>query len=124
MDSENDGKQIVAIGKVEPDPSWPQSGGIVFQDVEMRYRKELPLVLSGVSFEIDAGSSVGICGRTGSGKSSLIVALWRLVEPCGGRVWIDGTDVGTLTLKDLRSRITCIPQDPILFSGTVRDNLD
>ena len=124
MDSENDGKQIVAIGKVEPDPSWPQSGGIVFQDVEMRYRKELPLVLSGVSFEIDAGSSVGICGRTGSGKSSLIVALWRLVEPSRGKILIDGVDISSMPLKSLRSRVTCIPQDPILFSGTVRDNLD
>ena len=124
MDSENDGKQIVAIGKVEPDPSWPQHGGIVFQDVEMRYRKELPLVLSGVSFEIDAGSSVGICGRTGSGKSSLIVALWRLVEPSRGKILIDGVDISSMPLKSLRSRVTCIPQDPILFSGTVRDNLD
>ena len=81
-------------------------------------------MLKGISFDVKAGEKVGICGRTGSGKSSLIVALWRLVEPSGGRVWLDGTDTGTLSLKDLRSRITCIPQDPILFSGNVRDNLD
>ena len=124
MDGANDGEQIVAIGKVEPDPSWPQSGDIVFEDVDMRYRKELPLVLSGVSFKIDSGSSVGICGRTGSGKSSLIVALWRLVEPSRGKIFIDGVNISSMPLKSLRSRVTCIPQDPILFSGTIRDNLD
>ena len=119
---ENDANKTLA--KVEPEQSWPQSGGILFQDVEMRYRKELPLVLNGVSFEIEPGTSVGICGRTGSGKSSLIVALWRLVEPSRGKILIDGVDISTMPLKSLRSRVTCIPQDPILFSGTVRDNLD
>jgi ABC-type multidrug transport system fused ATPase/permease subunit len=67
---------------------------------------------------------VGVVGRTGSGKSSLIAALWRLVESCGGRILIDGVDTSRLTLEQLRSRITCIPQDAVLFSGTIRYNLD
>ena len=121
---ESTGAIVKPGGAKRPPPGWPPKGAISFERLEMRYRPGLPLVLKGVSFDVKAGEKVGICGRTGSGKSSLIVAMWRLVEPCGGRVWLDGTDVGTLTLKDLRSRITCIPQDPILFSGNVRDNLD
>jgi ABC-type multidrug transport system fused ATPase/permease subunit len=105
-------------------PDWPSAGAIQFRNVQMRYRPGLPLVLRGVSFDVRAGEKVGICGRTGSGKSTLIVALWRLVEPCGGSITLDGVDVQNITLKDLRSRVTCIPQDPILFSGNVRDNLD
>ena len=107
-----------------PNPEWPSAGAISFDKLEMRYRPGLPLVLRGVSFDVRAGEKAGIVGRTGSGKSTLIVALWRLVEPCGGRIWLDGVDVGSLALRELRSRITCIPQDPILFSGNVRDNLD
>jgi ABC-type multidrug transport system fused ATPase/permease subunit len=105
-------------------PDWPSAGAIQFRNTQMRYRPGLPLVLRGVSFDVRAGEKVGICGRTGSGKSTLIVALWRLVEPCGGSITLDGVDVQNITLKDLRSRVTCIPQDPILFSGNVRDNLD
>ena len=108
----------------KPTHGWPDSGAITFENLQLRYRPGLPLVLNGVSFNVQAGEKVGICGRTGSGKSSLIVALWRLVEPCGGAIWLDGVDVSTIPLKTLRSAVTCIPQDPILFSGTVRDNLD
>jgi ABC-type multidrug transport system fused ATPase/permease subunit len=111
-------------GVKKPTHGWPDSGAITFENLQLRYRPGLPLVLNGVSFNVQAGEKVGICGRTGSGKSSLIVALWRLVEPCGGAIWLDGVDVSTIPLKTLRSAVTCIPQDPILFSGTVRDNLD
>ena len=115
----------VTRGGVKGTPAgWPSAGAISFERLELRYRPGLPLVLKGVSFTVQAGEKAGIVGRTGSGKSTLIVAMWRLVEPCGGHVWLDGTDVGTISLQDLRSRITCIPQDPILFSGNVRDNLD
>ena len=124
LETEESTGAIVKGGPKKPPSGWPPAGAISFERLEMRYRPGLPLVLKGVSFDVKAGEKVGICGRTGSGKSSLIVALWRLVEPSGGRVWLDGTDTGTLSLKDLRSRITCIPQDPILFSGNVRDNLD
>ena len=81
-------------------------------------------VLQGVSFEVAAGEKVGIVGRTGSGKSSLIVTLFRIVETDGGSITLDGLDLGTLGLNDVRSRIAAIPQDPVLFSGTVRSNLD
>ena len=111
-------------GAIPVKPNWPTAGAIQFKNVQMRYRPGLPLVLRGVSFDVAAGQKVGICGRTGSGKSTLIVALWRLVEPSGGSVFLDGVDISKITLRDLRSRITCIPQDPILFSGNVRDNLD
>ena len=124
LETEESTGAIVKGGPKKPPSGWPPAGAISFERLEMRYRPSLPLVLKGISFDVKAGEKVGICGRTGSGKSSLIVALWRLVEPSGGRVWLDGTDTGTLSLKDLRSRITCIPQDPILFSGNVRDNLD
>ena len=104
--------------------NWPSAGFLKFENVQMRYRPGLPLVLRGVSFSVKAGEKVGIVGRTGSGKSTLIVALWRLVEMHSGTIWLDDVDTSKISLKDLRSRITCIPQDPILFSGNIRDNLD
>ena len=83
-----------------------------------------PWFAQGVSFEVAAGEKVGIVGRTGSGKSSLIVTLFRIVEPDGGVISLDGLDLGSLGLNDVRGRIAAIPQDPVLFSGTVRSNLD
>ena len=108
----------------EPPKEWPAHGALRFEKLEMRYRPELPLVLKGVSFAVNPGHKVGICGRTGSGKSSLLVALWRLCEPSGGSIWLDGVDISTISLQRLRSSVTCIPQDPVLFSGTIRYNLD
>merc|ERR1712157_537383 len=90
----------------------------------MRYHPNMPLVLKGVTFTVSAGQKVGIVGRTGSGKSSLLVALWRLTEPCGGRILLDGLDTQLLKLSDLRDHISAVPQDPVLFSGTIRSNLD
>ncbi len=80
--------------------------------------------LQGVSFEVAAGEKVGIVGRTGSGKSSLIVTLFRIVETDGGSITLDGLDLQSMGLNDVRGRIAAIPQDPVLFSGTVRSNLD
>jgi ABC-type multidrug transport system fused ATPase/permease subunit len=99
---------------------WPRGGEVVFEGVVMRYREDLGAVLNGVSLRIGGGEKVGVCGRTGAGKSSLIAALFRLVNLAGGRVLIDGTDIATVALDDLRQRLAIVPQDPVLFTGTIR----
>jgi len=103
---------------------WPTHGAIEVQELSIRYRPEQPLVLRGVSFSIGAGDKVGLVGRTGSGKSSMLLALFRMVEPEGGRVTIDGVDTRTLGVQHLRSKMSIIPQDPFMYKGTVRRNLD
>ncbi|XP_004441892.1 PREDICTED: multidrug resistance-associated protein 6 [Ceratotherium simum simum] len=105
-------------------PPWPRAGQIEFRDFGLRYRPELPLAVRGVSFKIHAGEKVGIVGRTGAGKSSLASGLLRLVEAAEGGVWIDGVPITCVGLHRLRSKITVIPQDPILFPGSLRMNLD
>ncbi|GJJ68711.1 hypothetical protein EMPS_01057 [Entomortierella parvispora] len=108
----------------KPDPSWPSKGAISFKNVSMRYRPELPRVLRDISFEIAPGHKVGVVGRTGAGKSSLIQALFLLSELDGGQILLDGIDTTTLGTADLRPKIGIIPQDPVLFQGTIRYNLD
>lgn len=110
------------IGEVPA--SWPQAGEIIFDHVQLRYRAGLPLVLKDVSVHIKGGERLGVVGRTGAGKSSIMQALFRLVELSGGSVTIDGINISTIGLHDLRSRLAIIPQDPTLFRGTVRSNLD
>ncbi|KWU42263.1 P-loop containing nucleoside triphosphate hydrolase protein [Rhodotorula sp. JG-1b] len=108
----------------KPSEDWPQHGSIRFDHVNARYRKDLDLVLRDVNFEIKAGEKVGVCGRTGAGKSSLTMVLYRIIEVESGTVSIDGVDVGKLGLHDLRSRLSIIPQDSQMFAGTLRQNLD
>ena len=104
--------------------SWPQKGEIVFDEVQMRYRAGLPLVLQGLNMTVAGGERIGVVGRTGAGKSSIMSTLFRLVELSGGTITIDGINIAQVGLKDLRTRLAIIPQDPTLFRGTVRSNLD
>eukprot|EP01038_Epipyxis_sp_PR26KG_P012636 gene12636-16943_t len=108
----------------DPKSPWPENGSIEFRNVNLRYREGLPLVLQGMSIKIDGRKKVGICGRTGAGKSSIVTALLRLVELDGGSIIIDGVNISQIGLHSLRSVMAIIPQDPVLFSGTIRSNLD
>lgn len=105
-------------------PEWPHEGKIELVDYQSRYRAGLDLVLKGINLTISKEMKVGVCGRTGAGKSSLTLSLFRIIEPAQGQIVIDGKDVSDLGLHDLRSRLTIIPQDPVLFTGNVRFNLD
>ncbi|KAM7283631.1 multidrug resistance-associated protein 5 isoform X2 [Ixodes scapularis] len=105
-------------------PEWPSKGEIVFEEVCLRYREGLPLVLHSVSFHVRGGHKVGLVGRTGPGKYSFLVSLMRLQELESGRILLDGVDISKLGLHQLRSSVAVIPQDPVLFQGTVRYNLD
>ncbi|OQV12310.1 Multidrug resistance-associated protein 1 [Hypsibius exemplaris] len=107
-----------------PPSEWPTEGKVDFEDYQTRYRPGLDLVLKGLDANIYSGEKIGIVGRTGAGKSSLTLALFRIIEPSGGHIHIDGLDVSRMGLHDLRSRITILPQEPVLFSGTLRLNLD
>jgi len=107
-----------------PPQSWPSRGSIEFQNVFLRYRPELPTVLNGLTLKIEGREKIGICGRTGAGKSSVLNVLLRIVELDSGCVKLDDVDIKTLGLHRLRHSITVIPQDPVLFSGTLRFNLD
>ncbi|KAG5555058.1 hypothetical protein RHGRI_012555 [Rhododendron griersonianum] len=107
-----------------PSPNWPHHGDIDIKDLQVRYRPNTPLVLKGVALNVHGGEKIGVVGRTGSGKSTLIQVLFRLVEPSCGKIIIDGVDICKLGLHDLRSRFGIIPQDPVLFEGTIRSNLD
>ncbi|KAJ2400130.1 Multidrug resistance-associated protein 5 [Coemansia sp. RSA 2559] len=103
---------------------WPDRGAIRFADYSMRYGAQMPRALDGVTLDIQPGEKIGIVGRTGAGKSSLAKALFRLVESESGSIQIDGIDISTVELHALRSRLAIIPQEPALFYGSVRDNLD
>lgn len=108
----------------KPLDNWPNVGSIVFRDLQVRYAEHFPAVLKNITCEFPGGKKIGVVGRTGSGKSTLIQALFRIVEPSQGTIVIDNVDITKIGLHDLRSRLGIIPQDPALFDGTVRVNLD
>jgi ATP-binding cassette subfamily C (CFTR/MRP) protein 5 len=141
--------QETRLVALTPPREWPSQGVVEFQGVTFRYRPGLPYVLRNVSFLVGAGEKIGVCGRTGSGKSSILHALFRLVEldpalapvmidpatgmpqtgnadesPNGGRVLIDGVDISKVELQRVRRSIAIVPQDPTLFTGSIRSNLD
>lgn len=129
-------ERVLDFGALEPEASlelendknlgdWPERGEIDVKDLAVRYRPALPLALDGASFKIPSGSRIGVVGRTGSGKSTVVQTLFRLLEAERGSISIDGVDISTVGLHTLRSKISVIPQAPTLFSGcTVRENLD
>jgi len=111
---------------IEPRPpaSWPEKGVINCENLVIRYAPDLPDVLHNLSFTIAPGEKIGVLGRTGSGKSTLALSFFRFVEPVGGRILVDGLDIAKMGLTDLRSKLTIIPQDPTILSGTLRSTLD
>ncbi|KAL2911652.1 hypothetical protein HK105_208860 [Polyrhizophydium stewartii] len=115
--------EVAEVARRLPD-GWPREGQVEFKGYSTRYRPGLDLVLRDVTFSVRPHEKIGIVGRTGAGKSSLTLALFRLIEPAQGTILIDGVDITTLGLGDLRSRISIIPQDPVLFAESIRDNLD
>jgi ABC-type multidrug transport system fused ATPase/permease subunit len=112
------------LGGKSPPAAWPTQGRIEVDDLVVSYAKDLPPVLKGLTFSVNSNERIGVVGRTGAGKSSLTLALFRFLEARSGSIHIDGLDISKIKLHDLRSRLAIIPQDPVLFSGTVRSNLD
>ncbi|KAJ2522874.1 Canalicular multispecific organic anion transporter 1 [Coemansia sp. RSA 1939] len=125
LPSESDGSKKKKPGALLPVPEqWPDQGAIRFAGYSMRYNEQAQRALDNITLEIQPGEKIGVVGRTGAGKSSLAKALFRLVEGEAGSIQIDGIDISEIELSDLRSRLAIIPQDPALFYGSVRDNLD
>ncbi|KAH8110166.1 multidrug resistance-associated ABC transporter [Phellopilus nigrolimitatus] len=117
-------REGAAATPLDPPATWPEKGAVAFRKVELAYRAGLPLVLKGVDFEVRPGEKVGIVGRTGAGKSSLLQALFRMVELRSGSIEIDGVDIRHIGLDVLRRQLALVPQDSTLFLGTLRENLD
>jgi ATP-binding cassette, subfamily C (CFTR/MRP), member 1 len=112
------------VEQTRPKSSWPEEGNIVFDSYSVRYREELPLVLEDIRCNIRPGEKVGVVGRTGAGKSSLTLALFRILESNMGNIVIDQINIKDIGLHDLRKKLTIIPQDPVLFAGSLKINLD
>ncbi|KAG9252175.1 multidrug resistance-associated protein [Emericellopsis atlantica] len=122
LDVEQEADEIVEDNR--PDPSWPAKGAVEFTNYSTRYRTDLEPVLHNISLKINPQEKVGIVGRTGAGKSSLTLAIFRALEADSGTITIDDVDISKIGLRDLRENVTIVPQDPTLFQGTLRTNLD
>ncbi|KAJ3484887.1 hypothetical protein NLI96_g5332 [Meripilus lineatus] len=118
-----DSEAPAEIPDVVPE-SWPSSGEVEFRDFATRYRPELDLVLRDITLRVSHSEKIGVVGRTGSGKSSLLLSLFRIIEAASGAIYIDGVDISKVGLHDLRSAISIVPQSPDLFEGTIRENID
>ncbi|KAG8658340.1 ABC transporter C family member 3 isoform X2 [Manihot esculenta] len=114
----------LVVEENRPNSYWPSHGEVDIGNLQVRYAPHMPLVLQGLTCTFPGGKKTGIVGRTGSGKSTLIQTLFRIVEPAAGQILIDGINISTIGVHDLRSRLSIIPQDPTMFEGTVRSNLD
>ncbi|TVU17083.1 hypothetical protein EJB05_33096, partial [Eragrostis curvula] len=112
------------ISDRRPPPSWPSKGRIDLENLRVKYRPNAPTVLRGITCTFATGNRIGVVGRTGSGKTTLLSALFRLIDPSSGRILIDDLDICTIGLKDLRMKLSIIPQEPTLFRGSVRSNVD
>jgi len=127
-------EDVRVLGPDEPDElaawqtkalaEWPQDGRITFESVVVRYREDRPPALKGISIDLAPGEHVGIIGRTGSGKTTILLALLRIVAVESGSISIDGVDITSVTLHELRSRVGIVMQDPIIFTGSLAENLD
>lgn len=112
------------IQDCRPEPEWPREGKIELHNLHIQYGPASPMILKGVTCTFPGQKKIGVVGRTGSGKSTLVQALFRVVEPSEGHILIDRIHICNIGLQDLRSKLGIIPQDPTLFQGTVRTNLD
>ncbi|KAJ3047895.1 hypothetical protein HK102_012808, partial [Quaeritorhiza haematococci] len=121
---EIDQEPPAVIPECRPPVNWPTKGEIQIQDLVVKYAPDLPPVLNKITVHMHAREKIGVVGRTGAGKSTLTIAFFRFIEPESGTIIIDDIDITKIGLYDLRSAITIIPQDPVLFAGTIRSNLD
>ncbi|KAI9354106.1 P-loop containing nucleoside triphosphate hydrolase protein [Zopfochytrium polystomum] len=112
------------VDDYRPGPNWPEHGEVEVKDLSIRYAADQPLVLKHLTFSTKKGERIGVVGRTGAGKSTLSLAFFRIIPHASGTIIIDGLDINKMGLHDLRSKLTIIPQDPVLFNGTIRSNLD
>lgn len=112
------------IHRHRPPISWPAKGAVTFSNFSARYREGLDLVLRGINLDIKPKEKIGVVGRTGAGKSSLTLSLFRIIEAAEGNISIDGLDTSSIGLLDLRRRLAIIPQDAAIFEGSIRNNLD
>lgn len=124
MANETEGSQTSTSELIELPAGWPTKGCISFADYSTRYRKGLRLAIHSMTVEITSGEKIGVVGRTGAGKTTIMLSLLRMFEPVNGSICIDSIDISRVTLKELRKRLTVIPQDYFFFSGSLRKNLD